>query len=990
MRQHVATINHPHVLRFLQLLCVISPMSAMQSSTLTCDLTMTRYFEDFEYFEDGDIIIGGVFTVNRYMKYFSKQSTNMLSYKQCMLPRALHYKNLLSFILSIQDINMDSKILPNITLGYHVYDSCSDGLKAVKNVLQILSGPGKVLPNYSCMEGGKLAGVIGDHYSITTIPMAQILGVYRYTQISYGATSFQLTDRNVYPTIFRTLQNDHIIYSVISKLLKFYGWTWIGILASDDASGDEETEVLSKHLNSDGICVSFLRKTSLHACIDDETKFRLRNTIRKSEAQVIVLCGSFSAYIIYTLQRLREVLKDKTLILGPTWALNLDFLNELPDIFNGSLSLHYYADEPPEILDLAYSFHPSKHPKDRLLEDIWIYYFRCLSKNQTKNQYYERKLKFELTNCTEEKNIAGIPGFRREGHFSQVYHAVNALAIVLNTLCVSLDTHCNGKINPIYRYKYQIHHHLRKLKSGNEINTEVFFNENGELDSWYRINNWKAFPDGYNILMQVGYFHPWAPSERQLFMDNNLIIWKNPKNLKDDHCPLAKINGKLPTDNMLAVVNEALSTIMINTLIYAKAFVVLQIHEQAEGKTMPTMETMTGSQDKGRKIKDICWLLRKYKGMQITAKKRLIATRLRSHSKEAETRRINALFMHSGRIPKSQCSDNCQPGSRKIPQSQIHSCCYACAPCSAGEISNITDSENCLKCLDYEWSNKRRDECIPKLSEYLSYSNDWITVMLTTLSIFFCIVTAITLGIFIFYRDTPIVIANNRNLSFILLVSIMLSFLCVFWFLGRPVDITCMLRQISFAITYSIAVSSILAKTTMVCIAFKATRPGNMWSKWIGVKLPNAIVFLGSFIQVIISICWLTIYPPFQELDIHSFEEKIIIQCNEGSDIAFYSVLGYMGLLASISFTIAFLARTLPDSFNEAKYITFSMLVFCSVWIAMIPAYLSTKGKYMVAVEIFAILTSSAGLLCCIFLPKCYIILCRPELNTKEQILLES
>ncbi|XP_075434002.1 extracellular calcium-sensing receptor-like [Ascaphus truei] len=301
-----------------------------------------------------------------------------------------------------------------------------------------------------------------------------------------------------------------------------------------------------------------------------------------------------------------------------------------------------------------------------------------------------------------------------------------------------------------------------------------------------------------------------------------------------------------------------------------------------------------------------------------------------------------------------------------------------------GKILRVDNAVECHRCSWDTWPSLLQDRCISKTIQFFSYTEP-LGINLAAIALSSSTIPIGILGVFVSHRTTPIVRANNWFLSCVLLVSLSLCFLCSLAFIGYPHPEKCFLRQVTFGMVFALCISCVLAKTITVVIAFKATKPSSRLKKWTGTKVSYFVIGPSVFIQL--CVIWLALSPPFQEHDIQTQPGVIIFVCNQGSPLAFWCMLGYLGFLASVSFIVAFLARRLSDSFKEAKFITFSMLAFLSVWVSYIPASLSARGKYTVAMEVFAILSSSWTLVVCIFVPKCFIILFRPQVNTKMHLL---
>ncbi|XP_078524672.1 extracellular calcium-sensing receptor-like [Lissotriton helveticus] len=608
------------------------PLVVLLLSTYTTALGCSLNNQDeVGFYSAGDIMIGGLIPVHMTWQDNLNDFTSFQKPITCSNFSVTMYSWVQAIAFAINEINKDQSLLPNINLGFLIYDTCLSARKAIEETLWMLTGQDKAIPNYQCKRSSPLTAVIGESSSTVSISIARLLGLLRYPQVSYFSTSSLLSDKDQYPSFFRTIPSDDIQARGLAQLL-----------------------------------------------------------------------------------------------------------------------LHY----------------------------------------------------------------------------------------------------------------------MKRVNFKNKVGETVSFDTRGNQPALYDIINWQRGSDGAIQYIKVGLFNTMAPNGKELYVNGSALLWTK------------------------------------------------------QGKE----------------------------------------------------------------VPQSVCSESCSPGSRKAAQTGHSSCCFDCIMCPEGEMSKEPDSSNCWPCPSDQWPNKWRSGCVPKIIEFLSYDEP-LGASLTATVILYVLMTVIVLCFFVKYRETPIIKANNRTLSYLILVALMMSFLCSFLFIGEPLTITCIFRQPAFGIIFVFCVSCVLAKTIIVVIAFNATNPNSDIRRWLSLWVPLITVSVCTVIQVIICATWLMLCPPFPVKDMTLKTGTIIFHCNECSQTAFWCMMGYMGFLAGVSFTVASFARKLPDSFNEAKWITISMIIFISVWVSFFPGYLSTQGKYMVAVEVFGIISSSAGLLTCIFVPKLYIMFLKPELNTRGYLL---
>ena len=342
-----------------------------------------------------------------------------------------------------------------------------------------------------------------------------------------------------------------------------------------------------------------------------------------------------------------------------------------------------------------------------------------------------------------------------------------------------------------------------------------------------------------------------------------------------------------------------------------------------------------------------------------------------------------------GRPPKSECSEQCLAGTRKSTTSP---CCWKCFPCPRGTINTIPGAESCVECPREKRSNEAKTACVALPLANLSYSSAG-GISILAFSVVGIIVALFSFAVFCKFWNTPIVKACNRELS-LALIAVIISLLSLALVnLFEPTDTICKIIYPWRFLTYNLCLSIVLVKVLGISFAFKVpvvtTEILGFAISSLTNRMQAVIVITLHVLLLLVLLPWFLLDPPVKTQ--HTYPEQYtFVECKayklSAGKTLFMLTSTFIFVQMLLSAFFSFKVRNIPENFSEAKRIAFALYILLFSMLAYYPIEFSMHGWYVTVVDCVTSLLSAYGFLCCVFLPKMFILIFRPELNTSARV----
>ncbi|XP_067437467.1 glutamate receptor, metabotropic 8a isoform X1 [Thunnus thynnus] len=812
---------------------------------------------------DGDIILGGLFPVHSR----GDRGTPCGELKK---EKGIHRLEAMMFAIDL--INKDPELLPNITLGARILDTCSRDTYALEQSLTfvqaLIERDGS---DVRCANGDppiftkpdKIVGVIGAAASSVSIMVANILRLFKIPQISYASTAPELSDNSRYDFFSRVVPPDSYQAQAMMDIVTAMEWNYVSTLASEGNYGESGVEAFIQiSRETGGVCIAQSLKIPREPRPGEFDKI-IRRLLETSNARAIIMFANED-----DIRRVLDAAKRNNqtghfLWVGSdSWGSKISPVIGQERVAEGAITIL-----PKRVSVDAFDRYFRSRSLSNNRRNVWFAEFWEENFNCKLGMHGKRP--GSLKKCTGLEKVGRDSSYEQEGKVQFVMDAVYAMAHALHRmhreLCYGYPGLCPRMANNIDGK--ELLSYIRAVNFNGSAGTPVVFNENGDAPGRYDIFQYQITNRSTAEYRVIG-------------------SWTNKLHLK-----------------------------------------------------VEAMRWRTGDPS----------------------------------------------------LPASVCSIPCRMGERKKVVKGVP-CCWHCERC---EGYHYQASEFTCELCPYEMRpDTNRTGCVPIPIIKLEWHSPWavVPVFISMLGI---IATSFVIVTFVRYNDTPIVRASGREMSYVLLTGIFLCYAITFLMIATPDVGVCSFRRIFLGLGMCFSYAALLTKTNRIHRIFEQGKKSVTAPRFISPASQLVITFSLISVQLMGVFVWFAVDPPHTVVDYGEQRTQDptaargVLKCDI-SDLSLICSLGYSILLMVTCTVYAIKTRGVPETFNEAKPIGFTMYTTCIIWLAFIPIFFGTSQSaermYIQTTTLTISLNLSASVsLGMLYMPKVYIILFHPEQNVPKR-----
>ncbi|XP_029374606.1 glutamate receptor, metabotropic 5a isoform X2 [Echeneis naucrates] len=804
----------------------------------------------------GDIIMGALFSVHH------QPPADKVHERKCGAVREQYgIQRVEAMMHTLDRINADPMILPNISLGCEIRDSCWHSAVALEQSIEfirdtLVSSEEEESQGRCAAEAGSvllqakkpIVGLIGPGSSSVAIQVQNLLQLFNIPQIAYSATSMDLSDKSLYKYFMRVVPSDMQQARAMVDIVKRYSWSYVSAIHTEGNYGESGMEAFKDMAAKEGICIAHSDKIYSNAGEQSFDKLLQKLRAHLPKARVVAcFCEGMTVRGILMAMRRQGLVGEFLLVGSDGWADRYDVTDGYEKEAAGGITIKLKSAYVTWFDDYYLNLKPDANLRNPWFPEFWQHRFQCrLRGHPQESAMYNRT-------CTWRESLRHQ--YAQDTKMGFVINAIYSMAYGLHAMQQSLCPGYKGlceAMRPIDGRK--LLDFLMKTNFTGVSGETILFDQNGDSPGRYEIMNFKHIGEDEYAYIYVG---SWDQAGLRM---NDEEIWSN---------------------NSDAI--------------------------------------------------------------------------------------------------QSVCSEPCQKAQIKVIRKGEVSCCWTCTPCKENEF--VFDEYTCRACVLGSWPTDDLTGCEPIPVQYVRWG-DPEPIAAVVFACLGLMATLFVTSVFIKFWDTPVVKSSSRELCYIILAGICLGYLCTFSLIAKPHIIYCYLQRLGIGLSPAMSYSALVTKTNRIARILAGSK------KKICTKKPRfmsacaqlVIAFLLILLQLGIIVALLIIEPPQVIYDYPSIREVHLI-CNL-TTLGVVAPLGYNGLLILSCTFYAFKTRNVPANFNEAKYIAFTMYTTCIIWLAFVPIYFGSN--YKIITMCFSVSLSATVALCCMFVPKVYIMLAKPEKNVRS------